>query len=140
MCGVIKCEASTPTFHLAVVLQALMDLHHGNHFAREFLADDGMAEVCMGIAHFMQPTVLNDKPSKSALSQLKLPHHLNHVFTIVQVLNLLHHHDEYVSREAFLLADALIQQVCCSLPLDMVQPTHSNQRTERCRPAIRHTC
>jgi hypothetical protein len=30
---------------------------------------------------------------------------------IAQVLKLLHHHDEYVAREAFLLADALIQQV-----------------------------
>ena len=30
---------------------------------------------------------------------------------LVQVLKLLHHPDEYVSREAFLLADALIQQV-----------------------------
>ena len=29
----------------------------------------------------------------------------------MQVLKLLHHPDEYVSREAFLLADALIQQV-----------------------------
>jgi hypothetical protein len=26
-------------------LQALMDLHHGNNFAKDFLADDGMAEV-----------------------------------------------------------------------------------------------
>ena len=28
-----------------VDVQALMDLHHGNNFAKDFLADDGMAEV-----------------------------------------------------------------------------------------------
>lgn len=36
---------------------------------------------------------------------------------LVQVLKLLHHPDEYVSREAFLLADALIQQVPWRLAL-----------------------
>ena len=29
-------------------MQALMDAHHGNNFARDFLADDGMAEVLSG--------------------------------------------------------------------------------------------
>lgn len=33
-----------------------MDLHHGNNFARDFLADDGMAEVHMNICPVPEPS------------------------------------------------------------------------------------
>ena len=87
-----------------------MDLHHGNHFARDFLADDGMAEVCIGFAHLMLSITSHD--SSSLVLQLVLCLRRWHcMLETAQVLKLLHHHDEYVAREAFLLADALIQQV-----------------------------